>query len=71
MEKQKGTWGGVRENSGRKAAIEGGTVSVNWRVSHSARIWLKEQAEANGTTIGVMIDLLIEMCEKQSLADSE
>lgn len=64
MEK-KNTHGGYREGSGRKAAIEGGTITVTWRVSPFSKKWLNEKAKEQGTTIGAIIEQLI------SLADSE
>lgn len=63
--KKSNTHGGYRENSGRKAAIEGGTITVTWRVSPASKQWLNEKAKEQGTTIGVIIEQLISLAESK------
>lgn len=50
--------GGVRNGAGRKPSSPD-TVSVNWRVSESAKIWMKERAVESGVSIGAVLDKLI------------
>ena len=64
MEK-KNTHGGYREGSGRKAAIEGGTIIVTWRVSPLSKKWLNEKAKEQGTTIGAIIEQLISLAKSE------
>lgn len=59
------THGGFREGSGRKAAIEGGTITVTWRVSPATKEWLNARAKEQGTTIGVIIEQLISLAESK------
>lgn len=59
------THGGFREGSGRKAAIEGGTITVTWRVSPASKQWLNEKAKEQGTTIGAIIEQLISLAKSE------
>lgn len=58
------TKGGYREGSGRKAFCENIT-SVHWRVSESAKSWIKNKAVEDGVSIGVIIDELIKFFESK------
>lgn len=53
------THGGARQGAGRKASTPD-TTSVNWRVSRSAKAWMKTQAMEQGVSIATILDLLIE-----------
>lgn len=63
--KKSNTHGGYRENSGRKAAIEGGTVQVTWRVSSATKQWLNDKAKEQRTTIGVILERLISLAKSE------
>jgi hypothetical protein len=63
--KKSNTHGGYRENSGRKAAIEGGTVQVTWRVSPATKQWLNDKAKEQRTTIGVILERLISLAKSE------
>lgn len=54
--------GGAREGSGRKPSGPD-TVPVNWRVSESAKKWMKERAVEDGVSIGAVLDRLIQHYE--------
>lgn len=53
------THGGARPGAGRKASAPN-TTAVNWRVSGSAKAWMKEQAMTQGVSIATVLDILIE-----------
>lgn len=53
------THGGARPGAGRKASTPD-TIAVHWRVSESAKAWMKEQAMAQGVSIATIIDRLID-----------
>jgi hypothetical protein len=55
--------GGARPGAGRKAAIPGSNVEVNWRLSAEARDWIKAQAKEQGTSIAAIIEALIDTFE--------
>lgn len=57
--------GGKREGAGRKP-IGPKTVCVNWRVSESAKRWMKEMAMDQGVNIAVILDQLIKSFEEQA-----
>lgn len=61
----KNTWGGKRTGAGRKASTPG-TTEVNWRVSASAKVWMKEQAMTQGVSIAIILDELIKSFEEQA-----
>lgn len=63
------THGGARPGAGRKASTPD-TTAVNWRVSGSAKAWMKEQAMTQGVSIATILDELIKSFEEQTL-DSE
>ncbi len=50
--------GGAREGAGRKHSGPD-SVPVNWRVSASAKKWMKEQAMIQGVSIAAVLDMLI------------
>lgn len=54
------THGGARQGAGRKASTPD-TIAVNWRVSRSAKVWIKTQAMEQGVSIATILDNLIEM----------
>ena len=53
------THGGARPGAGRKASTPD-TTGVRWRVSESAKAWVKKQAMAQGVSIATIIDRLID-----------
>lgn len=53
------THGGARPGAGRKASTPD-TTAVHWRVSESAKAWIKEQAMTQGVSIATIIDRLID-----------
>ena len=55
--------GGARKGAGRKPSGPD-TVPVNWRVSESAKKWMKEKAVEDGISIGAVLDDLINFYEK-------
>lgn len=59
------THGGARPGAGRKASTPG-TTAVNWRVSESAKAWMKEQAMTQGVSIATILDILIQSFEEES-----
>lgn len=50
--------GGKREGAGRKPSGPD-TVAVNWRVSESAKNWIKNKAIEDNISIGAVVDELI------------
>lgn len=58
-------WGGARQGAGRKAY---GTTLVSWRVSESAKKWIKAQAQEQGVTTAAIIDELIRSFEETANA---
>ena len=52
--------GGKRQGAGRKVSTPD-TIAVNWRVSRSAKVWMKTQAMEQGVSIATILDNLIEM----------
>ena len=65
MEQEKTGWGGARAGAGRKAY---GTTLVSWRVSESAKEWIKAQAQEQGVTTAAIIDELIRSFEETANA---
>lgn len=59
------THGGARPGAGRKASTPN-TKAVNWRVSESAKTWMKGQAMAQGVSIATILDELIKSFEDQT-----
>lgn len=55
--------GGKRVGAGRKASTPD-TTAVNWRVSGSAKAWMKEQAMTQGVSIATILDELIKSFEE-------
>lgn len=62
------THGGARAGAGRKPA-EVGTVQVNWRVSDSAKTWIRNASKDTGESTAVILDLLIKVYEEAVAAD--
>ena len=56
------TKGGYREGSGRKSFCED-VVPVHWRISESAKNWMKQKAVEDGVSIGAVLDRLIQHYE--------
>lgn len=65
MKQDKAGWGGARAGAGRKAY---GTTLVSWRVSESAKEWIKAQAQEQGVTTAAIIDELISSFEETANA---
>lgn len=57
------THGGARQGAGRKASTPD-TMAVNWRVSRSAKAWMKTQAMEQGVSIATILDELIKSFEE-------
>lgn len=55
--------GGARAGAGRKPY---GTILVSWRVSESAKEWVKAQAQEQGVTTARIIDELIASFEERA-----
>ena len=51
--------GGARLGAGRKRSGPD-SIPVNWRVSESAKKWMKERAIEDGVSIGAVLDRLIQ-----------
>ena len=62
MEQEKKGRGGARQGAGRKPY---GTTLVSWRVSESAKEWIKAQAKYQGCTTAQIIDELISSFEER------
>ena len=59
------THGGARQGAGRKASTPD-TTAVHWRVSKWAKMWMKEQAMAQGVSIATILDELIKSFDPRS-----
>jgi len=59
------THGGARQGAGRKASTPD-TTAVHWRVSESAKAWMKGQAMTQGVSIATILDELIKSFEEQA-----
>ena len=59
------THGGARAGAGRKPSTPD-TIAVNWRVSASAKQWMKQQAMAQGVSIATILDELIKGFTEQA-----
>lgn len=59
--------GGKRDGAGRKPSGPD-TVPVNWRVSESAKKWMKGKAVEDGVSIGAVLDKLIKHYEVVNFA---
>ena len=55
--------GGKRQGAGRKVSTPD-TIAVNWRVSRSAKVWMKTQAMEQGVSIATILDELIKSFEE-------
>lgn len=60
--------GGARKGAGRKPA-EVGTVQVNWRVSESAKMWIRNISKETGESTAVILDLVIKVYEEAVTKD--
>ena len=63
MEQEKKGRGGARAGAGRKPY---GTILVSWRLSSSAKEWIKAQAQEQGVTTARIIDELIASFEEHA-----
>ena len=63
------THGGARRGAGRKASTPD-TLPVNWRVSGSAKAWMKKQAMDQGVSIATILDVLIKSFEERAEQDA-
>lgn len=61
--------GGAREGAGRKPSGPD-TVPVNWRVSESAKKWMKEKAIESGVSIAAVLDSLISFYDAAEVAST-
>lgn len=60
------THGGARQGAGRKASTPD-TIAVNWRVSRSAKVWMKTLAMEQGVSIATILDELIKSFEESMI----